>query len=86
MNRHGYRVQEESSRLQDADTISQIDELVAEQHRVRAQVSLANPLTADDRRHLDDLQAKVDEHWSVLRRRRSRRYLGEDPDSVATEP
>lgn len=68
----------------DTRTITRIDELVAEQHRLRTGRSQGHPLTAKDQRQLADLQSKLDHCWELLRRRRSRRYFGLDPSGLAT--
>jgi hypothetical protein len=79
----GYRVREESSRLQDIDTIARIDELVTELRQLRAGISLADPLTAAARRRMSDLGTELDELWSAVRRRRSNGYFGRDLVGVA---
>jgi hypothetical protein len=66
----------------DARTITRIDELVAEQHRLRAGTSQGHPITANDQRQLADVQARLDQYWALLRRRRSRRYFGHDAAGV----
>jgi len=85
MTGRGDRGLPESTRPEDTDTISRIDALVAELRRIRAAVSLAHPLTPADHRRLADLQTELDESWNVLRRRRSNRYFGHDPDGVTSE-
>jgi len=71
-----HRVHEPSTQSDDTATLSRIDELVAAIREVRAGISLAHPLTARDQGLVADLQAELDDHWHVLRRRRSDRYFG----------
>jgi exopolyphosphatase/pppGpp-phosphohydrolase len=68
----------------DSGTITRIDELVAEQHRLRAGNLQGHRLTAKDQRKLADLQSRLDHCWELLRRRRSRRYFGQDTNSFTT--
>jgi hypothetical protein len=72
------------TRSEDDDTISRIDEHVAEVHRERAAISLGHPLTSADNRHLADLQTELDDQWNILRRRRSDRYFRRDSKNLTT--
>jgi hypothetical protein len=63
----------------DKDILSQIDELVAEEHRLRS--------TADvDTSELQALEEKLDQCWDLLRQRRARREFSEDPGEAEARP
>jgi hypothetical protein len=56
----------------DKDILSQIDELVAAEHRLRS----ASDVDAGELRHLEE---QLDQAWDLLRQRRARREFAEDP-------
>jgi hypothetical protein len=68
--------------VDDADVIRNIDELVEREHALRAQHSAGEGLSDDERAELDRLEVQLDQCWDLLRRRRARRDLGEDPDAT----
>ena len=68
--------------MDDADTIRRIDELVAEEHRLRSHASQGHPFTSEDQSRLRDLEERLDQCWDLLRRRRAQRDYGHDPDYV----
>jgi hypothetical protein len=59
----------------DKDILSQIDELVAEEHRLRETPDV-------DSSALQTLEEKLDQCWDLLRQRRARREFAEDPDQA----
>jgi hypothetical protein len=59
----------------DKDILSQIDELVAEEHRLRSAPDV-------DSSALQRLEEKLDQCWDLLRQRRARREFAEDPDQA----
>jgi hypothetical protein len=68
----------------DLAVISRIGELVAEARRLRARVPRGEGLTTEDRHSLAELEAKMEECWEQLRRRRSRRYFGDEANRQST--
>jgi len=67
----------------DDDLIQQIDDLVAEEHRLFEHSTSGKPLSDDDERRLKDLEVRLDQCWDLLRQRRARRNAGLDPDDTA---
>jgi hypothetical protein len=63
----------------DKDILSQIDELVAEEHRLRSEPDV-------DTAELRQLEEKLDQAWDLLRQRRARREYSEDPGEAETRP
>ena len=60
-----------------------IDELVAEEHGLRARHS-GDGLTDAERERMHQLEVELDQAWDLLRQRRARSQYGDDPDN-ATE-
>jgi hypothetical protein len=66
--------------MDDHEVVKHIDELVAEEHRLRDRSSAAHPLTDADRERLSDVEVRLDQLWDLLRRRKAREEYHEDPD------
>jgi hypothetical protein len=70
---------------QDAVLHHQIDELVAEEHRLeRAHVGTA--LSDEEQRRLSNVGVELDRLWDLLRQRDARRRAGLDPDGAQERP
>jgi hypothetical protein len=65
--------------VDDAQVLAHIEELVAEEHRLRG----ADEPDVDARRRLDDLEVSLDRCWDLLRQRQARREFGLDPDGTS---
>jgi uncharacterized protein DUF2630 len=65
--------------------IGRIDELIAEEHQLRAQ-AVGRGLTADEQQRLAELEARLDQCWDLLRQRRARAEFGADPDDAEPRP
>ncbi|MGO9029790.1 MAG: DUF2630 family protein [Acidimicrobiales bacterium] len=63
----------------------QIDELVAEEHRL-TQAHIGVGLSDEERRQLDRIEVQLDQCWDLLRQRRAAREFGGDPDSAEVRP
>ncbi len=72
--------------MDDHDIVKRIDDLVEEEHRLRNHPSGAHGLSPDDRERLGDLEVKLDQLWDLLRQRRARREMGENPDEAHLRP
>ncbi|MGA2209176.1 MAG: DUF2630 family protein [Acidimicrobiales bacterium] len=72
--------------MDDHDIVTRIDNLVAEEHELRGHAGGGRPLTNDERSRLDDLEVKLDQLWDLLRQRRARREMGENPDAAHLRP
>jgi hypothetical protein len=68
----------------DTAIVTRIGELIEEGRRVRASAPRGEGLSTEERRLLAELEAEQDRFWDQLRRRRSRRYFGDQADEVAT--
>jgi Rad3-related DNA helicase len=70
----------------DDDVIQRIDELVAEEHRLRSRASEGHRLSEDDEQRLEQLEARLDQCWDLLRQRRARRRAGQDAGDAQLRP
>ena len=66
----------------DENLITQIHELVEEEHHLEAKASPGQPLSGDDERRLRDLEVRLDQCWDLLRQRRALRESGLDPSAA----
>ena len=62
------------------DIHRRIDELVAEEPRLRAGHEALDDTTKSQ---LGQIEASLDQCWDLLRQRRAKREFGEDPDTAA---
>ena len=60
--------------------------LIDEEHRLREMVGRHRLDTADEQARLAELEANLDQCWDLLRQRRARREVGEDPDLAEPRP
>jgi hypothetical protein len=72
--------------LDDHDIVKGIDDLVDEEHKLRSHASGGHPLTDEDRARLQELEVRLDQMWDLLRQRRARREMGENPDQAHLRP
>ncbi len=72
--------------MDDREVVQHIDELVAEEHRLRDHATAEHPLTDADRERLGDLEVRLDQLWDLLRRRKAREQYNENPDTETLRP
>ncbi len=72
--------------MDEKQILGRIDEIVAEEHELRARSTSGHPLSADERSRLRHLEEHLDQAWDLLRQRRARREAGQNPDAVAERP
>ena len=66
----------------DQSVLAHIQRLVAEEHRLFEQESLAQ----EGSKRLADVQVELDQCWDLLRQRRARRETGGDPSQAHVRP
>ena len=66
----------------DRSVLGHIDQLVKEEERLYGQTELADK----DRTRLAELKVELDQCWDLLRQRRARREMGDDPDAATARP
>lgn len=72
--------------MSDKDVLQHIDELVAEEHELRARSVGQSGLSDAEHGRLRDLEVQLDQCWDLLRQRRARAEFGQDPDGATTRP
>ena len=65
--------------MEDRDVVRSIDDLVAEEHRIRAK---GQAISDGDRSRLAALEVQLDQCWDLLRQRRAREEFAQDPDTA----
>jgi hypothetical protein len=68
--------------VDEKDILSQIHDLVDEEHRLREGAEHS----ADQRNRMNHIEAQLDQCWDLLRQRRAKRQYGEDPDEARPRP
>lgn len=68
--------------MDDTEVVHQIDKLVGEEHRLR-QSHAGSPLGDDDLQRLHHVEVALDQCWDLLRQRRARREVGDDPTGAS---
>jgi hypothetical protein len=71
--------------MDDPQIHGSIEKLVAEEHVLWGRES-DGTATDDDRRRLEQIRLSLDQCWDLLRQRRARRGVGQDPDTAAARP
>jgi hypothetical protein len=70
--------------MDDAEVIQRIGALVDEEHQLESQA--AGPPDATTAERLRAIEVALDQCWDLLRQRRARREMGQDPDAAAVRP
>jgi Protein of unknown function (DUF2630) len=68
----------------DKPILHRIDELVSEEHELRAKLGSPGADHSDERSRLQQVETELDRAWDLLRQRRAKREFGEDPESAQT--
>lgn len=64
--------------MTDGSVLRHIEELVSQEHRLQAQVSLSE----EEHARLKAVEIELDQSWDLLRQRRALRAVGQDPDKA----
>jgi Protein of unknown function (DUF2630) len=71
--------------MDDAEVISRIGALVDEEHALEREASQHGP-DSDAAGRLSEVEVALDQCWDLLRQRRARREMGQDPDDARVRP
>jgi hypothetical protein len=72
--------------MRDDEILTRIGALVTEEHELRDRLA-AGELTSDqEHARITQLETALDQCWDLLRQRRARRKVGENPDGAAARP
>jgi Protein of unknown function (DUF2630) len=72
--------------MDERSILARIDELVAEEHRLRESVQHGRLDSEAEQARLRTIEESLDQCWDLLRRRRAARDNHQDPDSVESRP
>ncbi|WP_066365912.1 DUF2630 family protein [Herbidospora mongoliensis] len=71
--------------MQDNEILGRIGELIDEEHQLRSRITSGEAGT-DDHGRIKNLEESLDQCWDLLRQRRARRGIGENPDGAVPRP
>jgi hypothetical protein len=71
--------------MDDAEVIARIGALVDEEHALERAARGSGP-DEESAARLRDVEVALDQCWDLLRQRRARREMGEDPDDARVRP
>jgi hypothetical protein len=66
--------------MDDDAVLSQINDLVAEEHRLMESSRAGEGLDAQEEARLKAVEVALDQCWDLLRQRRASRHAGRDPE------
>ena len=72
--------------MKDKEILSHIDELIASEHELRTKVANGELSGPEERERLRSVEEALDQCWDLLRQRRARREVGEDPGEAQLRP
>ncbi len=72
--------------MDDKQIMSQIDELIETEHKLRQQLAAGELSAPAEHERLRSTEEALDQCWDLLRQRRARREFGESPDAAAARP
>jgi Protein of unknown function (DUF2630) len=68
--------------MADDEVLANIQQLANEEHELYERHRGGTPLTDDEHRRMNELQVRLDQCWDLLRQRRARREVGDDPSAA----
>jgi len=71
--------------MDDAEVIGRIGALVDEEHALEREAGEHGP-ESDAAGRLREVEVALDQCWDLLRQRRARREMGQDPDDARVRP
>lgn len=71
---------------EDNETLTRINELVAEEKDLRAQLQCGEISGDEEHSRLSAVEAELDQCWDLLRQRRALRETGGDPQNAHVRP
>jgi hypothetical protein len=72
--------------MDDATILHTVQELVDEEHQLRGRLEAGEISRDEEHARLGELERQLDQAWDLLRQRRARRVVDEDPDGAQTRP
>ncbi len=72
--------------MDDKEILGQVQQLVDEEHGLRARVVAGEISVEEERQRLQHLETTLDQCWDLLRQRRALREAKGDPDQAKLRP
>ncbi|MFD0485030.1 DUF2630 family protein [Kineococcus sp. GCM10028916] len=72
--------------MNEHDIHVKINDLVAEEHRLRQALQSGELTAAEEHAQLKAAEEALDQCWDLLRQRDARRHAGESPDAAEARP
>lgn len=72
--------------MRDNEILREINALVTEEHELRERLSAGTLTSEEENARVKELEMALDRCWDLLRQRRARRDVGENPDNAAPRP
>lgn len=72
--------------MDDKQILGQIDSLVDEEHALRQRLADGELTSAEEHARLKTVEEQLDQCWDLLRQRRARRDVGENPEQAQARP
>jgi Rad3-related DNA helicase len=72
--------------MQDSEIFGRINNLVDEEHTLRERMQRGDLTADEEHQRLRSLEEELDQCWDLLRQRRARRDVGENPDEARSRP
>jgi hypothetical protein len=72
--------------MDDKEILGHIDELIKTEHELRTRLAAGELTTDQEHAELKATEEALDQCWDLLRQRRARREVGEDPGDAEARP
>jgi Protein of unknown function (DUF2630) len=72
--------------MQDSEIMGHINTLVEEEHTLRERLQRGDLTADEEHQRLRTVEEQLDQCWDLLRQRRARRDVGENPDEATSRP
>jgi hypothetical protein len=72
--------------VSDTGILASINDMVSDEHALRAQVASGEAAPEDAHRRLAAIEVELDRCWDLLRQRRARREFGQDEAGAEARP
>jgi hypothetical protein len=72
--------------MRDSEIFGRINTLVDEEHTLRERLQKGDLSADEEHQRLRGLEEELDQCWDLLRQRRARRGVGENPDAATSRP
>ena len=72
--------------MQDNEILGRINDLVDEEHELRERLQRGDLTASEEHERLNTVEQELDRCWDLLRQRRARRNVGDNPDEATARP